>query len=314
MRGFLRWLLSEWSGRLLLASYAPLAVVDGLAWTEPKHGANWVLFGTAVGAWAAFAVGAVIAARREGRRARRHSEDMRRAVEDLQRQMPGFSAYVAMSCTGALGTTLELRSPTSPLDKSVPAEPRAEPIVGFRLFELVEDELESVGMRSAPAWGPGENVAQNFMRAGAPPMPGFWALRTLELAKETQLTYPKALVVVAAELYGRVVEHERGWRGEKARIVAVAGLAPLEYGLAVFQARPSGGWDLVDTIWGKPEDVRAEFMARSWGGEAAATETWRRDETAAPIDVTDVGRHYGVPVFSSLEGLEAFAREMGADG
>ncbi len=325
MRGFLRDaardLAFEWSGRLLLASWVAMVAVDALAWTEPKHGANMMAFGAAVGAWA-LALGGTVGLRwLGGRRARRHSEDWQRALEDLQKQMSA-SPYAAVSqalasiaAAQAAGAGFsveveELRSPTSPLDKSVPAEPRAEPIVGYRLFVPAGDALRPVGLSTAPCWVPGENVARNFLGATSQPMPGFWALRTLELAKETQLGYPGALVVGAVEMYGRVVEHERGWQAEKARIVAVAGLGPLEYGAVVYKL---GEWGVpLETIWGRPREVREEIETRYQGIDVAAVDTWRRDETAAPIDVTDVARRYGVPAFSSLEGLEAFAREMGA--
>ena len=349
MRGFLRDaardLAFEWSGRLLLASWVAMVAVDALAWTEPKHGANMMAFGAAVGAWA-LALGGTVGLRwLEGRRARRHSEDWQRALEDLQKQMSA-SPYAAVSqalasiaAAQAAGAGFsveveELRSPTSPLDKSVPAEPRAEPIVGFRIWCVEDGNLRPVGVPDAACWVPGENVAEDFSWDMVWAQPGFWVLRSLELAHERADLYSSARVIGAVELYGRVVEHEFGWRAEKARVVAVAGLPSVGYGIDVYVERAQE-WTVQETIMGEREEARQQFMERypdaalySPKGTAHPVFVLRMGtslsccgvermvplEGAEPFDVTEVGRRYGVPAFSSLEGLEAFAREMGAEG
>ena len=311
MRRAWRWVARNWARSLYLASWPPMVVADAFLFTEPKHGANTVPFWVAIGACAAMALGAAAMLWRDYRRLRREEEALSLDITALNQALiaRGRSSWAGQSLAPYVVVGNSER-PTSPLDKSVPAEPRAEPIVGYRLFRTARGLLTAVGLGTAPYWAPGENVARDLSGLGAPPMPGFWALRTLELAKETQLTYPKALVVGAVELYGRVLEHERGWRGEKARIMAIAGLSPLEYGVAVYTA---GEWNtLIETIWERPQKVRAK-LERYPRGDVVWVDQWRRRETAAPIDVTAIGRRYGVPAFGSLEGLQAFAREMGAE-
>lgn len=315
MRRAWRWVARNWPRSLYLASWPPMVVADAFLLTEPKHGANTVPFWVAIGACAAMALGAAAMLWRDYRRLRKEEEALSLAAAAVSQALNSLTqmqgAIGSFSIAFLPGQSLAGNRPTSPLDKSVPAEPRTDPIVGYRLFRSAGDVLAPVGMCSAPCWAPGENVARDRSSPGpVPPMPGFWALRTLDLVQAAQLSYPEALVVGAVEMYGRLVEHELGWRAEKARILAVAGLSPLEHGAAVYSA---GDWEtLLEVVWGQAEEARAK-LERYPRGDVVWVDQWRRRETAAPIDVTAIGRRYGVPAFGSLEGLQAFAREMGAE-
>lgn len=286
----------------MLASWAFLGVAEALVWTEPEHGADWALFWVFEGAWLALTAVVVGAGLWD-------LWWLRRADRDLREQRKALDAYIQSQVAQAVlqaNLTRDIVIPASPLDKSLPAEPRAEPIVGYRIWRLDGDKLLPVGMLNAPPWEPGENVAANWYQ-GPRPTPGFWALRTLDQAREAALEYSDAMVIGVVETYGRVVEHEYGWRAEKARVLAVAGLRALE-----FYGMRYGSDGSTEALWASlDEAARMIQRGERWLAAYAPDGTdWRY--VGDPTDVTTVGRRYGVPVFGSLEGLEAFAREMGA--
>ena len=335
MRRAWRWVARNWPRSLYLASWPPMAVADAFLLTEPKHGANTVPFWVAIGACAAMALGAAAMLWRDYRRLRKEEEALSLDITALNQALIAYGqlSWAGQSLAPCMAPE-DRERPTSPLDKSAPAEPRAEPIVGYRIWRAENGHLRPVGMGNAPLWVPGENVAEDFSRDMHWAMPGFWALRSLELANERVQEYPEAEVIGAVELYGRVVEHELGWRAEKARVLAVAGLARSEYEIEVYVrvGRTDDEWVMRERFAGRPDEARERFRKRypdaalyvpsaagAWylrslhaPGEYGQ-EVLRHAELTPPFDAAPVGRRYGVPAFSSLEGLQAFAREMGAE-
>ncbi len=172
--------------------------------------------------------------------------------------------------------------PSNPTSPDCHGDARAEPFVGYRCWKLGSHALVSVGMRGIP-WQPGENVAKDASEVGGYPSPGFWVLRSLELAQDTGTSY-NADIIGAVEVYGKVVEHRDGWRGEKARILGLMQLA---------QASPQ---EALAAIRGAGSTVQEQRHERR------LVQRWMR---LAP--------EYGVPIFSSAEGLRSFAEEMGAE-
>ena len=338
MRRAWRWVARNWPRSLYLASWPPMVVADAFLLTEPKHGANEMPFWVAIGACAATALGAAAMLWRDYRRLRKEEEALSLDITALNQALNSLTqmqgAIGSFTIAFSPGQSVAGSRPTSPLDESLPAEPRTEPIVGYRIWRAENGHLRPVGMRDAPWWVPGENVAEDFSRDMHWAMPGFWALRSLELANERVQEYPEAEVIGAVELYGRVVEHELGWRAEKARVLAVAGLARIEYEIEVYVrvGLTDDEWVMRERFAGRPDEARERFRRRypdaalyvpsaagAWylrslhaPGEYGQ-EVLRHAELTPPFDAAPVGRRYGVPAFGSLEGLQAFAREMGAE-
>lgn len=334
MRAFLRQLASAYAGRLRLVAWAAMVAVSVLAWTEPRHGANSVIFWAAVGVWAAAFLGAAAIDWRDTRRLRKEEKAL--SLDTMAMYEALNSAMQARAAAQAFASPVvcdDAERPTSPLDKSVPAEPRTDPIVGYRLWCIEDGKLYPVGAANAGPWVPGENVAEDFSRDMACARPGFWALRSVDAAVAASQEYPAAEVIGVVELYGRVVEQELGWRAEKARILAVVGLPSVGYGIDVYVERAQE-WTVQETIMGEQGEAQEEFMERypdaalySPKGTAYPVFVLRMGtslsccgvermvplEGVEPFDAAPVGRRYGVPAFGSLEGLRAFAREMGAE-
>lgn len=301
MREFWRSWFEVKSNWLIVASWPFFGLAIGLLVTEPKHHVDLVPYGVAESIGLALVGAGGLVALIQWRRTR---GEERAAHEEY------IQALAAMS--GTEGFPLG----TSPLDKTISATPRAEAIVGYRLWNrTAEGLLAPVGVAAEP-WSDGENVA--VVAPSNIEQPGFWALRSLEAATDASLRYTEAEVIGAVELYGRVVEHESGWRGEKARILAIAGLPPCEYLFTETTAEEREalqGGALPQSPrgqclrWLSPQEAERAF-ANDYLGMIFFGSVRRHGKRA---DVSDTGRSYGVPVFGSEEGLEAFAREMGAD-
>lgn len=113
------------------------------------------------------------------------------------------------------------------------AERTAEPIRGWRVWNLWEDlagqlRLYPVGSGSG-AWEPRQVVRARctpppflglLRRPHAAPDPscrcGIYAARSLEAFDRPRPAYPPPAVVGTVSMWGRIVEHERGWRSAQA--------------------------------------------------------------------------------------------------
>ncbi|HEX9124153.1 MAG TPA: hypothetical protein VF984_12505 [Actinomycetota bacterium] len=118
---------------------------------------------------------------------------------------------------------------------AVPPTPErfAEPIRGWRIWNLSEDPergtlLHPVGSGSG-AWEPRRAVRARCTpppfvgltrRSHEAPDPactcGIYAARSLEVFDRPRPAYPPPPVVGTVSMWGRVIEHERGWRAAEA--------------------------------------------------------------------------------------------------
>lgn len=207
------------------------------------------------------------------------------AVRSAQRLT--FTPYPMQWTWAPGGTGWEPAIPSDPTSPNCHGEARTEPFVGYRCWRLGSRALVSVGIFGAP-WRPGENVARDALGISMGASPGFWALRSLEQAIETYGEYG-AWAIGAVEVYGKVVEHRDGWRGEKARILGLLWPSAVGGGLAHL------AWLRTAQESGLLTPRMARRGRRLW-------QRWPR-----------VSAMYGVPIFHSVEGLRSFAEEMGAE-
>ena len=117
---------------------------------------------------------------------------------------------------------------------SVPVPVVVEPVVGWRIWNLSEDTAEDMaGPRLWPAgaggdlaWPPRRPVEARctiprWLRTGGPHEPpglgcrcGVYAARSLDVFARERPAWPPPTVVGRASLWGRVVDHDRGWRAQ----------------------------------------------------------------------------------------------------
>jgi hypothetical protein len=125
----------------------------------------------------------------------------------------------------------DARDPRRPVGAgdATPPMPELEPVVGWRVWHLawtpgVDPSLEPAGSGVDP-WPPrrpavARCAAQRLLTLGRPPHEspdpsctcGIYAAHGLERFPRPTPAYPPPPVVGTASLWGRVIEHEHGWR------------------------------------------------------------------------------------------------------